>query len=155
MGLRTAILWVHALAGATWVAACGCFVIAGLALEAGSDEQRNFAVRVAPKIDRLNVAMAALLLATGAISFVLAGMPRGFHFSHTFATVLGAKIVLFMAMTLAMAAALRTGAVIRAVVAKGPSDAIAGAMARLMRNHGAIVAMGSLALLLGLWLLGT
>ncbi|HYB89797.1 MAG TPA: hypothetical protein VEC38_02000 [Candidatus Binataceae bacterium] len=155
MGLRTAILWIHALAGAVWIAACGCLVIAGLALEEGSEEHRNFAVRVAPKIDRLNVAMAVLLAATGATSFVAEGIPRGFRFSHTFVIVLGVKTVLFIAMAIMMAAALRTGAVIRAAAEKGPGDAIAGAMARLIPIHGAIAAMGGVALLLGVWLLGT
>src|SRR5882672_10939512 len=53
LSLATTILWIHATAGALWIGACACFVIAGLALTPGSDEHRNFVTRSAPKIDRL------------------------------------------------------------------------------------------------------
>ncbi|HXW84455.1 MAG TPA: hypothetical protein VEJ86_08615 [Candidatus Binataceae bacterium] len=142
MPLRGVILWIHALSGATWVAACGCFVIAGLALETGSDEQRSFVERVVPKINLLVAAAAGLLLATGVANFALLGAARGFQFSTQFGIVLGAKVVLFIGMVLALSAALRTAA--------RPH-----AMPRLVGYHGAIAAMGGLALLLGLWLMGT
>jgi hypothetical protein len=44
---------------------------------------------------------------------------------------------------------------IRAVVARGRSDAVPGAMTRMVRAHIAIVAMGGLALILGTWLMGS
>src|SRR5271167_5191352 len=110
MGLRGAILWIHALSGALWVAACACFVVAGLALEAGSDEQRNFIARVAPKINGLIATAAALLFATGVANFSLLGAARGFQFTPQFGIVLGAKVILFIGMALALGAALRAGA---------------------------------------------
>jgi hypothetical protein len=155
MALRTTILWIHAISGAAWVAACGCFVIAGLALETGSEEQRSFVARVAPKIDRMMIAAAALVLVTGAVNLVLAGVARRFHFSAAFAIVLGIKIVLFIVMTLALGATLRTDGAIDALIERGRSDAVPGALARMVRYHGAIAAMGGVALLLGLWLMGT
>ena len=48
-----------------------------------------------------------------------------------------------------------TPAVIRAVVARGRTDAVPGAMTRMTRAHVAIVAMGGLALILGTWLMGS
>ncbi|HTR61193.1 MAG TPA: hypothetical protein VMH37_05785, partial [Candidatus Binataceae bacterium] len=88
MLLQTIILWMHALAGAAWVAACLCFVIAGLALASGSDEQRNFALRAAPKIVGFNLMAAILLLLSGGLNLVLAGIARNFNFSGDFTRIL-------------------------------------------------------------------
>jgi hypothetical protein len=151
----TAILWTHAAAGAIWVGACACFVIAGLALGAGSVEQLNFVESAAPKIDLLGLAAAAVLLATGLINLMTAGISRGFAFSTTFVTVLAIKIVLFIVMIGVMTWSMRIGEVIRAVLGRGRSDAVPGAMTRMVRAHVAIVAMGGIALMLGTWLMGS
>ena len=151
----TLILWTHAAAGAIWVGACACFVIAGLALSAGSVEQRNFATNAAPKIDVLGLAAAVVLLVTGFINLMTAGMARRFAFSTAFMTVLAIKIALFIIMIVVMTWSMRLGAVIRAVVARGRTDALPGAMTRMVRAHIAIVAMGGMALILGTWLMGS
>ena len=151
----SAILWTHAAAGAIWVGACACFVIGGLALSAGSIEQRNFVERAAPKIDTLGLVAAAVLLVTGMINLTTAGVARRFAFSTAFMTVLAIKIALFIVMIVVMTWSMRIGAVIRAVVARGRSDAVPGAMTRMIRAHVAIVAMGGLALILGTWLMGS
>jgi putative copper export protein len=153
--LPTLILWVHAACGAIWVGACACFVIAGLALSAGSDEQRNFALNAAPKIDMLGLIAAAVLLATGLINLMTAGVARRFAFSTAFMTVLAIKIALFIVMIGVMSWSMRIGAVIRAVVGRGRADAVPGAMRRMVRAHIAIVALGGLALMLGTWLMGS
>lgn len=149
------ILWTHAAAGAIWVGACACFVIAGLALGTGSAEQRNFVTSAAPRIDWLGILAAAALLGTGLFSLIEAGVARGFAFSTMFVTVLTVKIALFIAMVVVMTWSMRIGAVIRAVIARGRLDALAGAMTRMVKAHAAIVAMGSVALILGAWLLGS
>jgi len=149
------ILWIHAAAGAIWVGACACFVIAGLALSAGSDEQKNFAANAAPKIDLLGLIAAALLLGTGMINLITAGTVRRFVFSTAFMTVLAIKIALFIIMIAVMTWSMRVGAVIRAVVARGRVDAVPGAMSRMVKAHVAIVAMGGIALILGTWLMGS
>ncbi|MGO9606681.1 MAG: hypothetical protein ACLQAT_25385 [Candidatus Binataceae bacterium] len=154
MGLRTVILWIHALAGAGWVAACVAFVIAGLALAAGSEEQRNFALRAAPKIDRFNIVAAIVLLLTGAANLLLAGLIRNFRFSSQFGLTLGAKVILFIGMSIALAWTLRTAASLR-TSADADDEALAGITSRMVRAHGAIAIMGGLALLLGLWLMGS
>jgi putative copper export protein len=151
----SAILWTHAAAGAIWVGACACFVIAGLALAAGSVEQRNFAVNAAPKIDLLGLVAAAVLLVTGLINLMTAGISRRFAFSTAFMTVLAIKIALFIVMIVVMTWSMRIGAVIKAVLARGRGDAVPGAMSRMVKAHVAIVAMGGLALILGTWLMGS
>jgi uncharacterized membrane protein YidH (DUF202 family) len=155
MAARTVILWTHALSGAAWIGACACFVIAGLALERDSAEQRDFAARVAPKLDRVNVGAAIVLLATGAVNLALAGWARGFHFPPVFVMLLGTKVLLFIAMTAALGVALRTDVLIRALLDKGRANAVPGAMIRMMQAHGLTIALGSIALVLGLWLAGS
>ena len=151
----SAILWTHAAAGAIWVGACACFAIAGLALAAGSVEQRNFVASAAPKIDLLGLVAAAVLLVTGLINLTTAGISRRFAFSTAFMTVLAIKIALFIVMIVVMTWSMRIGAVIRAVLTRGRTDAVPGAMSRMVKAHVAIVAMGGLALILGTWLMGS
>jgi putative copper export protein len=151
----SAILWTHAAAGAIWVGACACFVIAGMALATWSIEQRNFAETAAPKIDLLGLVAAALLLVTGLINLTTAGVSRGFVFSTAFITVLAIKIALFIVMIVVMTWSMRIGAAIRAVVARERTDAVPGAMSRMVAAHVAIVAMGGVALILGTWLMGS
>lgn len=154
MEVRNTVLWIHALAGGAWVTACVCFVIAGLALAAGSEEQANFAIRAAPKIDGFNLAAAAVVLITGALNLAFAGVARNFHFSTQFGIVLTAKVVLFIGMSIALGRAIRITADLRASL-KESGLAISVATARSVRWHGAITAMGAAALLLGLWLAGS
>jgi len=151
----SAILWTHAAAGAIWVGACACFVIAGLALTTGSIEQRNFATSAAPKIDLLALVAAIVLMFTGLINLMTAGVARRFVFSTAFMTVLAIKIGLFIVMIAVMTWSMRVGAVIRAVVASERVDAVPGAMTRMTRAHVAIVVMGGIALILGTWLMGS
>jgi hypothetical protein len=155
MGLRTTILWIHALAGVAWVAACVCFVIAGLALTAGSKDQRNFALRAAPQIDRFNVGAAIVLLLTGGINLGLAGVIRDFRFSFQFGLILTIKVMLFIVMSIVLGRSLRIAASLRESADGVGGDAVAGATNRMIRAHGAIALMGGIALLLGLWLMGS
>jgi hypothetical protein len=151
----SAILWVHAGAGAVWVGACACFVIAGLAVTSGSDEQRNFVANAGPKIDLLGLVSAIVLLITGFFNLMTAGIARRFVFSTAFITVLAIKIGLFIVMVVVITWSMRVGAVIRAVLAHGRTDAVPGAMRRMVTAHIAVVAMGGIALLLGTWLMGS
>lgn len=156
MPLQTVILWIHALAGAGWVAACVCFVIAGLVLSAGGDEQRDFALGAAPRIVGFSLAAALLLLFTGAVNLVLAGIVRSFRFSPEFERILGLKVVLFAVMFLALRWTLRAGASLPDdAQPAAPSNALAHRLAGMVRAQGAIALMGAVALLLGLWLMGT
>jgi hypothetical protein len=156
MALQTVILWIHALAGAGWVAACVCFVIAGLVLSAGGEEQRDFALGAAPRIVGFSLAAALLLLITGAVNLALAGLVRSFRFSRVFGGILGLKVVLFAAMFLALRWCLRAAASLPDdAKPAAPSNALAHSVAGMVRAQGAIAVMGAVALLLGLWLMGT
>lgn len=156
MALRTVILWIHALAGAGWVAASVCFVIAGLATTADGDEQRDFALGAAPQIVGFSLAAALVLLLTGAVNLVLAGIARRFRFSREFATILGLKVVLFVVMVLALRWSLRATAALRdGAPTHRPLEALANKAAGMLRAQGAIAMMGAVALLLGLWLMGS
>lgn len=155
MELRITILWIHALAGAGWVAACVCFVIAGLALTAGSDEQRTFALRAAPQIDRFNLAAALTVVLSGAVNLGFAGLIRRFSFSLQFGLILAIKVILFIGMSIALGRSLRIAASLGEPTHSAAGDAIATATNRMIKTHGAIAAMGGVALLLGLWLMGS
>jgi hypothetical protein len=113
-------------------------VIAGLALTPESPEHKNFVIRSAPKIDRLAMFAAALLLLTGLVNLVQAAISRQFAFSTAFTTVLAIKILLYIAMFATMRSSMKTAS-----------------MNRMVKAHAAIVAMGAVALLLGLWLIGS
>ena len=156
MALQTVILWIHALAGAGWVAACVCFVIAGVVLSAGGDEQRDFALGAAPRIVWFSLAAALVLLFTGAVNLGLAGISRRFRFSGEFGGILTFKVVLFLVMFLALRSTLRAVALLHDDAQPGaPSNALAQRLAGMVRAQGAIALMGAVALLLGLWLMGT
>ena len=149
------MLWVHVLAGALWIGASAALVLAALALGSGADERRDFATRVAPRIGWFCAGAAAIVLVSGAFNFLLAGIARGFKISTAFDAILAAIIALYIAMCAALGVAIRTAAVIRAVLARGRDVAVAGAIRRMMRSHGAIAILGALALVLGLWLAGS
>ncbi len=155
MELRTAILWIHALAGGAWVAAALCFVAAGMALAAGSDDQRNFAMRAAPAIAAFGAAAAVVVLAAGVVNFFLAGAARGFRFSSEFGLILSIKSALFVGMSIALGWTLRTAVSFRTAAEPCDRDTVAKAMAGMVRANGAIAVMGAIALLLGLWLMGS
>ena len=156
--MTTTILWIHATAGALWIGACACFVIAALALTPGTDDHKNFVARSAPKIDRLAMLAAGVLFLTGLLNLAQAEIARGFAlsaFSTAFTIVLAIKIMLFIAMVSVMHWSMRIGAVISKVIERGTTDALPGALNRMLKAHAAVVAMGSIALLLGLWLIGS
>jgi hypothetical protein len=153
--LRNVILWLHAGSGAIWIAACACFVIAGLALDDGTAEQRSFARSGVRRINQLAIAAASILLITGAFNIAIAAEQRHYHLRASFMVVLLAKIAIFILMGAALGAAWRTAALTRQMFALGNEAGIPGAIRRMVRAHFAIVALGSVALVLGLWLVGS
>ena len=153
--LSNVILWLHAGSGAIWIAACACFVIAGLALENGTAEQRSFARTGVMRINQLAIAAASILLITGAVNIAIAAQQRHYHLRASFMVVLLVKIAIFIVMVAALGAAWRTAALTRQMFAHGNDGGIPGAMRRMVRAHFSIVALGSVALVLGLWLVGS
>jgi hypothetical protein len=153
MGLRTIILWIHALCGVAWVGACASFVIAAAALGGEAGELSRFAANTAPRINRAGAILALVIPLTGIGNLIYAARMRGDALPPEFIGLLAAKITLFAAMALTLAAAWRAESAMRADGAAGSaSDAN---IRKLMRLYGLIMAMGGVALGLGLWLSGT
>jgi uncharacterized membrane protein len=153
MPVASIVLSVHVLCGVLWVGSCASFVLAASALNRESGEWRDFALRVTPRINRINLLAACVIPLTGLGNLYFAGGPRGFKFPPQFIGVLSAKIVLFLAMAAALAAAWSAEA---SMHPKEPECKIdARASRRLVRLYGVTVAMGVVALALGLWLSGT
>src|ERR1700674_4943339 len=107
MALQTVLLWIHALSGVIWTGSCASFVLGASVLATGTEEWRDFASKAAPRLDRLNLVAAIMLLATGGVNLALIVPARHYVLSRAFATVLGAKIGLFVVMALALAASWR------------------------------------------------
>lgn len=149
--LQTAILWIHALSGIAWVGASAAFVIAALTTGTSTDEGLTFARRVALRINRIEIAAAATLVATGIVNVILAGRMRHFRFSSTFRTILTIKIMILVGMLAALSCSFRTERMLRS-----DEPAVASvAIRRIVGLFALIIAMGSVALGLGLWLLGS
>ncbi len=149
LALRTVILWTHALGGVAWAGSSACFVIAGWAAGTRELERRAFVQRVAPAINRVAMFAMLFVLASGIVNLFIAGSTRQFHFSDAFLTVLGMKIAIFIAMFALLGASFRAAARLSATGQSPPAPA-----ARLLVLNGAIAALGGIALMLGLWLLG-
>jgi uncharacterized membrane protein len=153
MAPASIVLTIHVLCGVLWVGACASFVLAASALNRESEEWRDFALKVTPRINRINLLAACAIPLTGLGNLYFAGRVRGFKFPPEFLGVLSAKIVLFLAMAAALMAAWSAEASMRAQGAQGNIDVRASR--RLVRLYGVTVAMGTVALALGLWLSGT
>jgi len=151
LALRTVILWGHALAGAAWVAASACYVIAGAAIGAREEEARAFVGRAAPAVNGVGVAAMLTVAGSGVVNLMLAGAMRRFHFSRTFIAVLSAKVAIFIVMFVLLSGAFRAAG----RLASADTSEVARAGTRLLILNGAVVAMGAAALLLGLWLTGS
>jgi hypothetical protein len=139
--LSNAILWIHVLCGALWLAVSLSFVLAVSATADG--ERATFAARVAPKLNRLNLVAIVLLPLTGVANIFYVGRAHHFRYPVAFAEVLGAKLLLLCGMAVALGVA--WGAA---------TDRIRGAR-RLLWLYGAMAVMGAVALMLGLWLAGS
>ncbi len=151
LAIRTTILWIHALSGITWVGASAAFVIAAMATGTSSDEGVSFARRVAPKINRLELGAAVTLVTTGIVNVILAAQVRHFRFSSAFRATLTVKVLIFAAMVTALSYSFRTERMLRS-----EQPGVAGAATRrIVQLFALVIAIGSVALGLGLWLLGS
>ena len=152
--LRNSILWTHAGAGAIWIAACACFVIAGLAIDDGTSEQSEFVRRTIGSINQIAIVAAVVVILTGTANIVFYSMMHD-HMRASFLFVLTAKLAIFGVMAAALAITVRAATRARGILESGNRGALPGAIRRMVRAHFAMVAFGSIALVLGLWLSGT
>ncbi|HVA39398.1 MAG TPA: hypothetical protein VNF49_01945, partial [Candidatus Binataceae bacterium] len=101
--LRSAFLWIHVLCGALWVAVSLSFVLAAAA--STGTERAGFASRVAPVLNRLNLAAIVLLPLSGIANLIYVARERHFSLPAAFVQVLGAKLLLLCGMATALALA--------------------------------------------------
>jgi hypothetical protein len=148
--LRIVFLWIHVLCGALWVAVSLSFVLAAGA--STESERAGFASRVAPVLNRLNLAAIVILPLSGIANLVFVARERHFILPAAFVEVLGAKLLLLCGMAAALAAAWGAAVGLDSSAPPGASDA---GERRLVWLYGAMAAMGAVALMLGLWLAGS
>jgi len=154
MVIRSVVLWIHVLCGVVWVGTCASFLLAISALTAESAEWREFAMRTAPRINRINIVPALVVPMTGAGNLFSAALMRKTPFPPAFVGIVAIKVVLFFIMGVMLAAAFAAERSMRESFADGIGDGVA-ALRRLVRLYGTIAALGTVALGLGLWLAGT
>jgi hypothetical protein len=138
------------LCGALWVVVSLSFVLAAGA--STETERAGFAARVAPVLNRLNLAAIVILPASGIANLAFVARERHFNLPSAFVEVLGAKLVLLCGMAAALA--LAWGTVVRLGSGAPPAASGAGER-RLLWLYSAMAAMGAVALMLGLWLAGS
>jgi hypothetical protein len=157
MTLVSVVLWLHALCGVIWVGTCASFALAAAALSTETAQWREFALRTAPRINRIAMAIAGMIPLTGIANLGFAAAARGFALPAQFVAVLICKVALYAAMALLLWAAwgaesaLRSGSTNENAVDDGATAQIR----KLMTLYGVMAALGTLALGLGLWLSGS
>jgi hypothetical protein len=150
------ILWVHVLCGVVWVGACATFILAAAALAGEPNESYAFAIRSAPRINRLCVPMAIAIPITGIGNLLFAIQARGLVLPAEFVGILAAKVGLLAVMALGLLSAWRAAGILKGQSAIETVDSRCGAnVRRIMASYGFIVVAGIAALGLGLWLSGT
>lgn len=155
MALRMVVLWIHAFCGVIWVGASGSFVLAGSAMAGEPEEWRKFALRAAPMINRVGLAIACIIPLTGIGNIYFAARADRFVLPTEFDGILSAKIILFSLMALATWASWRAERAMRRGYENGDTDSGAAMGTRLIRLNILIVVLGAMALMLGVWLSGT
>src|SRR5258708_19297958 len=105
MVIRSVVLWVHVLCGVIWIGTSASFLLAISAMTAESAEWRDFAVRAAPPINRINVVAALIIPMTGAGNLFSAALMRRSPFPPVFVGIVAIKVVLFFVMGVMLAPA--------------------------------------------------
>jgi len=152
VSLATAALWIHVLAGASWIGICASFVLASLALAGAATELREFATRSLPLLNRLAVGCACIVPLTGIINFGFAARAHGYALPREFLLIVAVKLLLFTAMAWALVIAIGRS---KTIAMNGDAGAEGPPVVRvLVPWYGLIVVLGAAALGLGLWLAG-
>jgi hypothetical protein len=152
--LGTVVLWAHAIFGAVWLGASACFVVACLALTAGSAERRNFLEHGASRINHLAIVAAMALPITGAFNLSHAAAMRRGALSTVFIGLLAVKVALYFLMLWALGIANRALRKSLDGGHGGNAPARTRGIDTMIKAHTAIVAMGAVAMMLGVWLTG-
>jgi hypothetical protein len=124
-----------------------------LAAGASSEAERaGFAARVAPVLNRLNLAAIVILPLSGIANLTFVVRERHFRLPSAFVEVLGVKLLLLCGMAVALTLAWGT---VTNLGSRVPPTASGAGERRLLWLYGAMAAMGAVALMLGLWLAGS
>ncbi len=153
MMLREAVLWLHVLCGVTWLGTSAAFVLAASSMAVESAEWKEFALRSAPRINRINFAAAAIIPLTGIGNLFGAAMTRKGPFPPAFVGILTLKIAIYFVMAILLSATVAAERRMREAAAS--ADGLKPAARRLIWLYGAVAGCGVVALGLGLWLAGT
>lgn len=135
---------------------CATFVLAVTVLAGEPGESYAFAVKAAPRINRLCVPVAVAMPITGIGNLFFAAQARGVDLPAEFLGIVAAKIVLLVVMAFGL-----LGAWQAALRLRGQSQTVESEsncqnnVRRMTALYGLIVAAGIVALGLGLWLSGT
>jgi len=149
--MRITILWLHAIGGIAWIGAAVVFVIAASATGIDDDEGLSMVRRIAPAINRIGLAAMLFIVVSGIVNIYIAGLMRRFSFSNAFIELLALKIAALSAMYVLLTMSWRA----EGLLASPDASQARHAARRLMTFNLAIAGCGGIALLLGLWLLGS
>ena len=149
MMIRSIFLWIHVLCGAIWVAVSLSFVLAAGA--STETERAGFASRVAPVLNRINLAAIVILPLTGIANLIFVARERISAFprpswrcsARRWCCSVGWRSR-WVGMGSGGAAGLRARHAASNVGER-----------RLLWLYSAMTAMGAVALMLGLWLAGS
>jgi hypothetical protein len=142
------------LAGLSWVGAAASFGLATVALAGQGHELRDFTLRVAPRLNRLCLVCAVLIPLTGVANFAYAAQHRGGPLPTEFVEIVAVKLGLYALMAWMLWRATERIVTARLVSSNATVEDDARALQGLARLYGLMVAAGSIALILGLWLAG-
>ncbi|MGH7905805.1 MAG: hypothetical protein ACREP6_04180 [Candidatus Binataceae bacterium] len=155
MTLRLAVLWIHVSFGALWIGGSASFALAAAVLEKGGAERREFAIRAALPINRLNIVAAIVVILSGIANIYFAGRLRNYDFAPAFTHLLEAKIGIYILMVLALAGSLGAEFRLSRAYTKDNFGAVSVSANRLAKLYVFTAIMGVIALALGLWLAGS
>jgi hypothetical protein len=137
------------------VGAAASFVLALVALTGQSQERRDFAVRVAPRLNRLCLSCAVLLPLTGIINLAFAAERHGGVLPPEFVGIVSVKLGLYAAMAWMLWRAMERATAISGLApAASEGDEGVASLRGLVLMYGLMVVAGAVALLMGVWLAG-
>ena len=145
------VLWLHVLAAVTWIGAAASFVLALTSVGSAGREQHEMVMRVAPRLNRVCLGCAALVLATGIANLAFVARHRGGILPTQFTVIIGFKLLLYILMCVMLSRAIRRAA--PSSSSRCETDAN-GEPRRLVSPYAVMMAGGGIALALGLWLAG-
>jgi hypothetical protein len=148
------VLWIHVICGVTWISVIASLVIASYGLAEEGSALTEFVLRAAPRINRVAIVCASLIVATGFGNLIFTAKQRGMALPSEFVEILSAKIALLGLMLWALWRAIESLPRLRQNAVNGASKDFTAGVRELLRWYALIVTAGVVALGLGLWLAG-